>query len=311
MSTDHLSVVYVAGAGRSGSTILDRILGTLPGVTSCNETIGVWSNGFLQNLGCACGSSFRGCPFWTAVAAEAFPGGEPDAPRTHELHREVGRSRHFARLLASPAPDTSFGRRLAEYRAVLGPLYRAMATVSGSDVLVDSSKLPGEALVLAGIPGIDVRVIHLVRDSRAVAHSWRRQRRDPGLRRGQDRHRPPFVATYWSSRNVLSELLQRRLPYVRVRYEDVMSSPETELPRLVETVDALRGREIPLSADRTIRLEPVHAMLGSPQRFETGPVRLRSDVEWRRAMPAAARAAMTAMTWPLLVRYGYVGGAAP
>jgi hypothetical protein len=307
MRTGRLTVIYIAGAGRSGSTILDRILGTLPGVTSCNETIRVWKNGFLENLGCTCGSSFRECLFWSAVAKQAFPGGEPNPARTDELQWEVSRSRYFQRLLADPSSQSSFGTRLAEYRATLGPLYRAIAEVCGCDVLVDSSKLPGEALVLAGIPGIDVRVVHLVRDARAVAHSWRRNRRDPGLRRRQDRHRPLFVAAYWSTRNVLSEMLKRRLPYVRVRYEDVMGSPRTELRRLLEAVDVLNGRDIPLSGDRTVRLGPVHTMSGNPQRFETGPIELRSDVEWKRAMPAAPRAAVTAMTLPLLIRYGYVG----
>jgi len=188
MRTGRLTVIYIAGAGRSGSTILDRILGTVPRVTSCNETVRVWRNGFLENLGCACGSRFRDCPFWSAVAEEAFPSGEPNPERTDGLQWEVSRSRYFPRLLADPSPQSSFGARLAEYRATLGPLYRAIAEVSGCDVLVDSSKLPGEALVLAGIPGIDVRVVHLVRDARAVAHSWRRDRRDPGLRRRQDRH---------------------------------------------------------------------------------------------------------------------------
>ncbi|MFC1531558.1 sulfotransferase [Gemmatimonadota bacterium] len=307
MRTGRLTVIYIAGAGRSGSTILDRILGTVPRVTSCNETVRVWRNGFLENLGCACGSRFRDCSFWSAVAEEAFPSGEPNPERTDGLQWEVSRSRYFPRLLADPSPQSSFGARLAEYRATLGPLYRAIAEVSGCDVLVDSSKLPGEALVLAGIPGIDVRVVHLVRDARAVAHSWRRDRRDPGLRRRQDRHRPLFVAAYWSTRNTLSEMLRRRLPYVRVRYEDMMGSPRTELQRLMEAVDVLNGRDVLLSGDRTVCLEPVHTMSGNPQRFETGPTELRSDVEWKRTMPATSRAAVTAMTLPLLIRYGYVG----
>jgi hypothetical protein len=307
MRTGRLTVIYIAGAGRSGSTVLDRILGTLPGVTSCNETIRVWKNGFLENMGCSCGLDFGDCPFWSVVAEEAFPNGDLDPKRTDGLQREVSRSRHFPRLLADPSPQSSFGARLAEYRASLGPLYRAIAEVCGCDVLIDSSKLPGEALVLAGIPGIDVRVVHLVRDARAVAHSWRRDRRDPGLRRRQDRHRPLFVAAYWSTRNALSEMLKRRLPYVRVRYEDVMASPRTELRRLLEAVDVLNGKDLPLSGDRTISLAPVHTMSGNPQRFETGPTELRSDVEWKRTMPAAPRAAVTAMTLPLLIRYGYVG----
>ncbi len=61
-------------------------------------------------------------------------------------------------------------RRIAQYATVLRSLYSAVAEVSGCDVLVDSSKR------LHGYPtlrceGIDTRVVHMVRESRAVAHS--------------------------------------------------------------------------------------------------------------------------------------------
>lgn len=307
MSRGRVTIVYIAGVGRSGSTILDRLLGTLPGVVSGNEVIGVWNNGFRQDLGCACGASFRNCSFWRAVVSSAFPDREPNADRIQELQWDVSRSRHFWHLLADPRPESSFGVLLAEYRAALGSLYRAMADVSGCDIIIDSSKLPGEALVLAGLPGVDVRVIHLVRDARAVAHSWRRKIHDPGLGREQDRHGPLHTAAYWSMRNILAEMLVRRLPYVRVRYEDLMRSPQTELRRLTSAVDVLAGREATLSAEHTVDLGPVHAMLGNPQRFQTGSVELRSDEEWRSAMPLPARAIVTAMTLPLLWRYGYLG----
>jgi hypothetical protein len=300
------TVVYIAGAGRSGSTILDRVLGTLPGAVSCNEIFGVWKNGFQENLGCSCGKEFRNCPFWHDVVSRAFPDVEPDPARMVRIQRAVGRSRHFHKLFAEPPSASKFGRLLAEYRTAVADLVRGIAEAAGADVVVDSSKLPGEALVLAGAQGIDLRVIHLVRDSRAVSHSWRRQRRDPGLGRQQDRHWPIHTSIYWSQRNVLSELLSRRTFYLRVRYEDLMREPQGAMSELVEHIDVLRGRSLKFRGPRSIELGPVHAMLGNPQRFQTGEVALRPDVEWRTAMPAASRAVVTALTLPLLARYGYL-----
>ena len=308
MGRKRLTIVYIAGTGRCGSTILDRILGTLPGVVSCNEVIRVWNNGFRENLGCACGANFRECGFWSAVVKAAFPNGEPDAARIQKLHRDVSRSRHLPRLLADPSAESRFGAKLAEYRAALGLLYRAIADVSGCDIIIDSSKLPGEALVLAGLPNVDVRVIHVIRDARAVAYSWQRRRHDPGLRRQQDRHGLLHTAVYWSMRNVFAEILKRRLPYVRVRYEDLMRAPKMELGRLTSAVDILSGGETALSGKRTVQLEAVHAMDGNPQRFQTGPVELRPDLEWRDALPRIDRTIVTALTLPLLLRHGYVGG---
>jgi hypothetical protein len=44
---------------------------------------------------------------------------------------------------------------------------------------------------------------------------------------------------------------------------------------------------------------------GNPARFSAGATELRADDEWQRRMPAAARIEATALTAPLLPRYGY------
>jgi hypothetical protein len=53
---------------------------------------------------------------------------------------------------------------------------------------------------------------------------------------------------------------------------------------------------------------------GNPNRFETGAVQLRPDVEWVGRLGRSHRALVTAVTWPLLLRYRYPlrpGRAAP
>ena len=48
-----------------------------------------------------------------------------------------------------------------------------------------------------------------------------------------------------------------------------------------------------------------HTAGGNPSRFETGSVDIRPDDDWRYQMPGRRRPYVTALTWPLLVRYGY------
>jgi hypothetical protein len=45
--------------------------------------------------------------------------------------------------------------------------------------------------------------------------------------------------------------------------------------------------------------------MGNPMRLETGHVQLRLDEAWRTDMRVMDRATVTALTWPLLLRYGY------
>ncbi len=64
--------------------------------------------------------------------------------------------------------------RFARYAEYTGALFNAIADLSGADVIVDSSKSPARALALSRTPGLDVRMLHLVRDVRGVAYSLRK-----------------------------------------------------------------------------------------------------------------------------------------
>jgi hypothetical protein len=66
---EKIDVIYVAGCGRSGSTLLDAVLGAHPAVVSVGE---VWYHARWQanNFACTCGAPFNACEFWQAVAAK-------------------------------------------------------------------------------------------------------------------------------------------------------------------------------------------------------------------------------------------------
>jgi hypothetical protein len=49
-----------------------------------------------------------------------------------------------------------------------------------------------------------------------------------------------------------------------------------------------------------------HTASGNPMRFSTGRIAIRPDDAWREAMPRTQRRAVTALTLPLLARYGYL-----
>ena len=61
--------------------------------------------------------------------------------------------------------------------------------------------------------------------------------------------------------------------------------------------------------DGQVDLRVSHTVAGNPGRLETGTIPLRLDDAWRDALPDGARRTVTALTWPLLLRYGYLGPA--
>jgi hypothetical protein len=46
---------------------------------------------------------------------------------------------------------------------------------------------------------------------------------------------------------------------------------------------------------------------GNPLRFESGALSIRPDIEWQARMNRRHRRLITSTTWPLLIRYGYLG----
>lgn len=303
-STDPVKVVFVAGTGRSGTTIISNVLGQLPGCFAAGEVRYAWTRGMAHDHLCGCGRPFGECPLWTSVVREAFGDEAPDAEGVGERIDERLRVRMvpamvLRRLTGRPAvaphPDDELIVRL----------YRALASRSGGTHLVDSSKLPPYAALLSSLPGIEMFVVHVVRDPRATAFSWRRQK---STRDSNDASTMPRLenwrsAVLWQLWNTVTERwfpAERRL---LVRYEDFVSQPEAVLRLVASHI----GVTMPSSVIENgyVNLSPTHSVAGNPSRLDNGRVALRADIEWQRAMPRAQRLLVTALTVGGLRRFGY------
>lgn len=303
-------MLYIGGSGRSGSTLLERLLGAVPGVATLGEVVHLPTRGLVEHETCGCGEPLARCPFWGPVGEEAFGGWDAvDGLEWQALQHRVDRNR-FVPLLAVPA-RAAFRRDLADHVDRLEALYLAAARVSGATVLVDSSKHASTAFALRHATAVDVRFVHLVRDSRGVAYSWTKEVERPETATGElmGTYSPVSAAGWWDAFNVmLTALRATGAPIHRVRYEDVMADPSIALRRVLATT----GLELAPGWDDFLtpegaRLGPVHSVAGNPMRFRTGTIPLRRDDAWRDALPAADRRLVTALTSPFLAAYGYMG----
>ena len=64
---DKVKVIYIAGEGRSGSTLLERILGQHNKIFAAGELIHIWERSFMENQLCSCGKSFYECEVWKDI----------------------------------------------------------------------------------------------------------------------------------------------------------------------------------------------------------------------------------------------------
>ena len=309
MSDARVKVLYITGAPRSGTTLLDQLLGQVEGFFPVSELSTIWDRGLLENWLCGCGAPFRDCDVWRKVLAEAYGGMDAVDPREMlRLQLRATRIRRLPRLLLgrwTGRPDRDV---LGRYPEELRKLYRAIRHVTGCRVIVDSSKIPGYGYVLGTLPGIELYVVHLVRDPRAVAHSWMTPQPQPDRAGDHQMHRAGALESslVWDVWNVTAEALWGRRPerYLRLRYEDFTSDPRAGLERVLALVGELPAR-LPFVDERTVAVGPNHTVSGNTNRFERGTMEIRPSRKWMAAMKAAPRRVVTALTLPLLVRYGY------
>jgi hypothetical protein len=182
-------------------------------------------------------------------------------------------------------------REFVEFGRVVTELYRAILRVGGKSVVVDSSKDPAYALLLAAIPSIDLRVVHLLRDARGVAWSYTRKS-IPAWR---------SALRWWRVNSRATSLVTLLGPErsLRVRYEDLLSAPNETIARISRMFD-LNYSDIVSSQKNGF----AHTVAGNRVR-NNGAIRLRTKDEWQETMRQTDRWMVSLLAaWPLL-RYGY------
>jgi hypothetical protein len=302
------TILYIAGYGRSGSTVLDMLLEASPRIFGAGELTNFFQDWFRDQGMCACGEKVHGgCAFWSEVL--------------QQFHREIpdatyARSRDVTKQMESITSLSPFytGKRKADeqlYARVWRTLCEIISEVSHKPIIVDSSKTSRgctqRVRLLKNVCQLDVRVIHLVRDPRAVM--WSRMRgNNRFLERGIEKR--PYggilrTLTGWTTANLAAHITvaaMDRVPIARIRYEDLVADPEGTLVKLENELD-LELSSVVDAVARQATFNPGHGLAGNRVR-RTGQLILRSDDEWKDALPEHARY-MALAVWPIASAYGY------
>ena len=301
-------VVFIAGMGRSGSTLISRLLDRAEGVCAVGELCYLWDQGIVMNRLCGCGEPFADCPFWRTVGDEAYGGWDKvDAARMTRLRRSVERTR-FVPALASGVASRGFRDKVQEYAEAMSTVYAAIQRSTGAHVVVDSSKYPSAAYVTRRAPAVELRLVHLVRSSQGVAYSWQKLVMRPDRDgRALARFSPGRTSVEWLTYNAMLEAVRAfGVPRLLVRYEDFIAAPAETTVRILRFSGLdLTTEDLPFVTDRTVDLARDHSLAGNPMRFRHGVEELSLDREWKDAMQPRTRALVTTITAPGLLRYGY------
>jgi len=300
-----IEVAYIIGSGRSGSTLLSCILGSHGRVEGSGELWCLSSNAWRDGEYCSCGRPADGCPFWTAVRSRWVESiGCDDVERYIALQRTFERNRSLPRLVREMAlPSEAFGT----YGRWTYDLYASISAVSGKRIVLDASKAPSRALALSLVPGLELKLIHLVRDVRGVTHS-RQKAFEADLADGVIAEIKPMPAwrsaLIWVGHNLAAEVVKRAVgpaASMRLAYETLTAEPQAALAG----VGRLLGIDLTDVAEHVAAGGAVgagHNVGGNRMRM-TGEIRLRRDLLQSSPLPPRDERVVRALAGVMMEHY--------
>ena len=292
-----LQLLYIAGEGRSGSTLLETHVSGLAGMLGVGEVVWIFELGLRPGAVCGCRQPVRDCPFWSQVGEIAFGGWDSEeAVRACRVVTAVTRNRHLLGAILG------IGSVVRQAEVAVARIYHAIGQVSGEAVVVDSSKHPIWANLLSRCQDVDLHIVHLVRHPSAVAFSW--QKHVPPAPDGQSPAMPEFspfrTARRWILWNVLFGVMKSRArSNTTVRYEDYVADCDRALPALIDALGLADRDQMATIAGTT------HGIGGNRSRFRPENAPIVRDDEWVYSLPARQHAVVSAMAMVVMARYGY------
>ncbi len=307
-----IPVLFIGSVPRSGSTIISDLMNENPHMINIGELVHLWERGVIENNLCGCGDRFNECEFWSQVGKTAFGGWEHiSGERMRKLQLRADRTRHIPSLLV-PQISQFLNANTVQYGAVISRILRAVIEISGKPIVVDTSKHVSTALLLRRIPDVDVRIVHIVRDPRGVAHSWSKIIDRPEVG-DEDRKmatlHPSRIGMRWLWFNwAFSNMDRLGVPVSTIRYEDFVAHPSETLDQIFTFAGLDESATAILDTDEPVVLEPGHSVAGNPRRLDRRPVNIRADEAWRDGLDPKMKDIVTKITRPMLDRYQYSKG---
>ena len=285
-------LIFIASAGHSGSTLLDILTGTIPGIFSTGEVVHLpwqlYRHEKSKQGRCSCSSPFDECEVWAKIIKRLSQKvGYEIYDDPFNFRMSIINDQRYDKL---GRLDNKIVRQIVKfglvhnsdilnryfYRKLLGPiknnwlLFDTIKEVTGNQYIVDSSKDYIRMKFLYDFRPDDFYLIHLKRGLYGVACSDKKLGKSP------------FMAAKGAHRlNKTIETICRQnkgIKLLSMNYEDLCRDPNAERKRIADFLN-LENPGSDLQIDTTAK----HLVAGNGMRHK-GKIQIVFDEEWRRKL---------------------------
>lgn len=292
MKVNHkIKVLFIAGSGRNGSTLLARILGQIQGFQSIGEATQYLYNEKMiaQNIPCSCGLPIPDCEFWNEIIPNI----------TLEYIRPIATNQLRMRnipIILSPIQLKGYKEKNKKLVNSFTSLFETINLATNCEVIVDASKNPTIALLHSQIPNIDLTIIHLVRDPRGFVSSWSKPKEY--LKKVSTVR----ASSWWLYYNAFSEILRfHSKKYMLIRYEDFVNNTKECVEKITSLVSESES-STDFIRENQVRLTTQHLLGSNPNKYLIGDVTIKAQ-KWE--LPLYDELIVSILTLPFLIKYHY------
>ncbi len=198
---DRPKVIYILGCGRSGTTILDILLGNHSGFFSVGELNNFFYAWSTKSF-CSCGSRVTSCEIWKNIGKNFYNSGSKYDPiKMNDYQFNMEKNRYILKQVMGLHSKANYSK----YKLFTYNIFKELQEISHCKTTIDSSKSAGRAIALLKNEKLDVKVIHMVRDPRGVYYSFQKKNIVTPVKNVLS------VAIYWNTNNILADLIKNTL----------------------------------------------------------------------------------------------------
>lgn len=266
---DKINLIYLMGAGRSGTTALATFLGGHPDIEAIGEMHQFFDH-LAQKKTCSCGKNLTNCRFWSEII-EQLPNDYIE--KSFEFQNFCQK---FDYHTSVPKHILGFNKKQQKkYNEIQSVILSLIKQKINSFYLLDSAKYIGRNISLKKNNNLTVKTIYLVRDVRGVINSFKKK--------VQSSRGTLSTIFYYLIVNLTAEVYYRFLSkksIIKIKYEDFTVNPEQTLERI--------GKFLELDMDNVItRIKrddkfAIGHIIGGNRLKQNESIKLKSDILWKK-----------------------------
>lgn len=275
-------VLYIMGTGRSGTTVLEILLTNSPGLMGTGELKHIFRDGFLGNRKCACGKPALECNLWSRVLA-AMEWNQADVEKMERTVAALEQHWRFPFVAAGLVSQ----KEMTVYKQSSEVLFKAVAMLTRSQVIVDSSKYAGRALVLTALFPSRVKVLCVTRSAAGLIAAFKKNNVE------EQRPKSILIATAYYLYVLLCMWIVRARIKERclsVRFEDLKCDPGAVL----NSIEKWSGYSLAVSQRKLLKenwFEVGHIVTGNRIRKKG---RIKFELGWAESALSSAHERLAA-----------------